>query len=165
MARKIQKKTTKRVAQSPLIKLRGGNGGSLTNISPSDTKVPSPLKIMGRHEKLISNARQLRHNATEAENKIWQYLRQKQTGYRFYRQYVFDDKYILDFYCAKKKLVLEIDGGQHNQNADDKVRDAYLNNRGCQILRLWNNDVLNNIEGCWDMIERALSSPNPLLKS
>ena len=105
---------------------------------------------------MLGNARDLRKNSTEAEKILWQKLRNRGLGCKFVRQYVFDNKYILDFYCAEKKLIIELDGGQHNENIKDKERDIYLRNRGCTILRFWNNEFMRNIDGCLATILKHL---------
>ena len=101
---------------------------------------------------ILGKAKELRKNLTDAEKILWQKVRNRGLGYKFVRQYVFDDKYILDFYCAERKLVIELDGGQHNENIKDKERNEYLKSRGYKILRFWNNDFVNNIEGCLAVI-------------
>ncbi|MBR2922034.1 MAG: endonuclease domain-containing protein [Alphaproteobacteria bacterium] len=105
---------------------------------------------------ILGKAKELRKNLTDAEKILWQKVRNRGLGYKFVRQYVFDDKYILDFYCAERKLVIELDGGQHNENIKDKERNEYLKSRGCKILRFWNNDFVNNIEGCLAVIIECL---------
>ena len=92
---------------------------------------------------------------------LWKEVRNKKLEFKFFRQYIFDDKYILDFYCPAQKLVIEIDGGQHNDREKDKIRDEYLTQRGCKVIRFWNNEVLENIEGCLIGIINQLNSPNP----
>lgn len=101
-------------------------------------------------------SRELRQNLTNEERKLWSYLRNRQFGCKFIRQYVFDDKYILDFYCAEKMLVIELDGGQHCENEKDVVRYEYLRNRGCKILRFWNNEIQDNLFGCLEVVKSYL---------
>ncbi len=101
-------------------------------------------------------ARELRKNSTIAEKRVWSWLRSRQLGCRFLRQYVFDDKYIVDFICIEKRLIIEIDGGQHCDSKDDKRRDDYLRQRGFGVLRLWNNEVMLNPEGCKEAIIEKL---------
>ncbi len=105
-----------------------------------------------KHRYMILQARQLRHKATEAEKKMWHYLSQNQMTVRFHRQYIIKDRYITDFCAPTKKLIVEIDGGQHCHNEQDSIRDAYLKKKGFTVLRFWNNDVLENPEGCWNTI-------------
>ena len=97
-------------------------------------------------------SRLLRQNSTDVEKFVWSHLRNKQLGYRFYRQYSIDNKYIVDFICRKKGLVIECDGGQHNDNLEDKIRDAYLIAKGYKVLHFWNNDILTNWDGCCQII-------------
>lgn len=113
-------------------------------------------------KQLITYSRQLRSNQTNAEKLLWQKLRKRQLGVRYQRQYVFDNKYIFDFYCASLKLIIEINGGQHNDNHQDDIRDNYIKKRGCKILRFWNNDILENIEGCLSQITNLIPTVPPL---
>ena len=113
-------------------------------------------------KQLITYSRQLRSNQTNAEKLLWQKLRKRQLEVRFQRQYVFDNKYIFDFYCASLKLIIEINGGQHNDNHQDDIRDNYIKKRGCKILRFWNNDILENIEGCLSQITNLIPTVPPL---
>ena len=113
-------------------------------------------------KQLITYSRQLCSNQTNAEKLLWQKLRKRQLGVRFQRQYVFDNKYIVDFYCASLKLIIEIDGGQHHDNHQDDIRDNYIKKRGCKILRFWNNDILENIEGCLSQITNLIPTVTPL---
>jgi very-short-patch-repair endonuclease len=102
----------------------------------------------------------LRRDATKAEKKLWYLLQRGQmAGLSFRRQHPLG-KYIIDFYCSPLKLAIEIDGGQHNElahQARDERRSQWLRGKGVTVLRFWNNDVLQNIEGVWDEIERAAS--------
>lgn len=91
-------------------------------------------------------ARKLRNNLTEAEKKLWYYLRGKNLGVKFRRQQPIGP-YFVDFVCLEKFLIIEIDGGQHFASTEDKVRDAYLKKENFIVLRFWNNEVLENIEG------------------
>ena len=99
--------------------------------------------------------RQLRKNSTEAEKAVWKLVRNRQIlGLKFFRQYGVDS-YILDFYCPEVELAIEVDGGQHNTELNsrkDQERTSYLNSRNIQVLRLWNNDVLQNAEGVFEII-------------
>ena len=96
---------------------------------------------------------------TDAERYLWLKIRMKQMkGYHFYRQKPIGS-YIVDFYCSKAKLVLEIDGSQHllSENSErDKTRDSYLRTLGLNVLRFNNNDVLKNIEGVLHRIAAEL---------
>ncbi|MBN1169166.1 endonuclease domain-containing protein [Candidatus Woesebacteria bacterium] len=99
------------------------------------------------NDKNLKNSRRdLRRNQTKAECKLWHHLRNRRLkGNRFTRQYSVG-KYILDFYCPKKKLAIEIDGGQHNKTIkrkQDKIRTNYLNALEIKVIRYWNNQVLD----------------------
>ena len=96
-------------------------------------------------EKKTVIARKLRNNLTEAEKHLWYILRVANLGYKFRRQAQIG-KYFVDFVCYEKKLIIEIDGGQHFENADDKARDKWLASQGFTILRFWNNVVMENRE-------------------
>ena len=104
----------------------------------------------------LSSARRLRRNLTDAERKLWLYLRQKQlNGFHFRKQCPIGP-YIADFACLQAKLIVELDGGQHADSAADAVRDEWFNLRGYRTLRFWNNDVLQNTEGVIITITEAL---------
>ena len=83
--------------------------------------------------------------------------------FKFRRQFSIDNKYIADFVCLEKKLIIEIDGGQHNENECDKERANYLENIGFKVVRFWNNDILNNMQVCLGTIYRELHTPHPTL--
>ena len=102
-------------------------------------------------------SRQLRKNPTEAEKKLWQELRNKKLGFGFRRQFVIDSKYIADFVCLEKRLIIECDGGQHSGNFKDIERDFYLESQNFRILRFWNNEILENLEGVVERIREALN--------
>ena len=106
-----------------------------------------------------SRARALRKNPTETERVLWVELRYWQVdGYKFRRQQPLG-QYIVDFVCLEKKLIVELDGGQHAEQLEyDSVRDAWLRAQGFRILRFWNNDVLQNINGVKDAILSELES-------
>jgi very-short-patch-repair endonuclease len=107
-------------------------------------------------------ARQLRTNSTDAERKLWQSLRRlKSRGFHFRRQVPIEGL-IVDFACYSARLVVEVDGGQHNEakgKAADEQRDAFLTRNNFRVLRFWNNDVLGNIEGVMQTIIAALPPP------
>jgi very-short-patch-repair endonuclease len=120
-------------------------------------KQPAP----GAH----ARARTLRRNMTEAERQIWQILRSEQMqGHKFRRQ-VPIGRYIADFVCHEARLVIEIDGGQHDPSSGREVeRSAFLQDEGYCVLRFWNNEALSNIEGVYATIAAALCrTPSPLM--
>ncbi len=97
-----------------------------------------------------NTARTLRKNMTDAERKLWQHLRRDQVqGFRFYRQRRIGN-YIVDFYCPKLKLVIEVDGDQHCNSKgveSDKNRSDYLREQNLIVYRINNVDIYNNIDG------------------
>jgi very-short-patch-repair endonuclease len=105
-------------------------------------------------------ARRLRLNDTDAEARLWKALgAQRLGGWTWSRQVPFGP-YILDFLCREARLVVELDGGQHNDAvAYDARRTAYLKRHGLQVLRFWNSAVLTNREGVCDTILAACPPP------
>jgi len=104
-------------------------------------------------------ARRLRINQTEAEKKLWHYLRAKQMSAAKFRRQQPVGPYIVDFVSFEKKLVIEIDGGQHAEElsrTQDEVRDGWLKQQGYTLLRFWNNEVLENIDGVWEVIRSRI---------
>ena len=107
-------------------------------------------------------ARVLRQDMTIAENRMWYFLRNRRlNGYKFVREYVIGD-YIADFVCRDKKLIVEIDGGQHMEAAEyDQRRTNYLTAKGYKVVRFWNNEVLLNVQGVLETILRSLEDMPP----
>ena len=97
---------------------------------------------------------------TEAEKKIWYRVRDKQLGVKIRRQQPIGD-YVVDFVCFEKKLVIEIDGGEHLESRRDKIRDKWFQDQRYKILRFWNNDVLKNTDNVMQVIINEFS-PSPL---
>jgi very-short-patch-repair endonuclease len=118
--------------------------------------------MRGRKEKSIRLARRLRVNQTNAETVLWNRIRNRQIdGHKFVRQQPISG-YICDFVCREKLLVIEVDGGQHNESAADAIRDRRLDEEGYRVIRFWNNDVLGNIEGVLLTIQSELRGSRPL---
>jgi very-short-patch-repair endonuclease len=102
-------------------------------------------------------ARDLRRNSTDAEKHLWYYLRANRLGYKFKRQ-VPIDRFIVDFVCIEKRLIVELDGGQHQEiQCEDNQRTTELNKLGFRVLRFWNNEILQNTQGVLEVILQALS--------
>ena len=99
------------------------------------------------------NSRTLRKEMTDAERKLWKMLRNKEmNGYKFRRQYPYGN-YILDFVCLTARLVIEVDGSQHQDAVTyDKERSLWLEQHGFKMLRFWNNDVLNQLDKVLEVI-------------
>jgi len=112
-------------------------------------------------KELTPQAQELRNDPTEAEKHLWAILRHKGMGVKFRRQTIIG-RYIVDFVCYEKKLVIEVDGGQHNQSRKDALRDKWLKTQGFKVIRFWNNDVLNNLDGVYQTIEGHLNPPLPV---
>ena len=104
-----------------------------------------------------TKARELRKNPTEVERKLWKYLRLRQLGgYKFRRQQPLGS-YIVDFVYLEKKLIVELDGGQHSIQINyDAKRTEWLETHGFRVLRFWNNDVLEEIEIVKELIAKEL---------
>lgn len=122
------------------------------------TPVPKPL---------LAAARSLRGEMTDAEQCLWNRLHQKKLGgFRFRRQHPFQ-RYVLDFYCCEAKLAIELDGGHHLQpeaHARDNERSSFLESHGICVIRFWNSEVFDNLEGVLTAILQALqATPSPTL--
>ena len=107
-------------------------------------------------------ARTLRHDPTEAEKRLWRLLRSRQIGAKFRRQQPIEG-YIVDFVSFERRLVIEIDGGQHADRDDyEKRRTRCLEANRFRILRFWNNEVMENEEGVYQRIMTELhTAPTP----
>jgi very-short-patch-repair endonuclease len=117
-----------------------------------------------RHDVRTPTARRLRAAATDAEKKMWWHLRRLLLDGTHFRRQAPIGPYFADFACHERRLVIEIDGGQHGQpdrKAADAERTAFLNSRGYRVLRFWNNDVLLDIEAVMTAVFAALQPPTP----
>ncbi|MDD2744339.1 MAG: endonuclease domain-containing protein [Rhodocyclaceae bacterium] len=104
----------------------------------------------------------LRNTATDAERLLWKHLRGQQLGVKFRRQHPFNN-YVLDFVCLEKKLVVELDGGQHSEAvAKDEARTRELSDAGFRVIRFWNNQVFQETEAVIETIMLALAETHPL---
>jgi len=142
------------------------------------TKTAKPIKAMkvmrqsppppagggrgeGAVQTLLRHARDMRLAPTPAERKLWRGLRNHQiAGLKFRRQMPLGP-YIVDFFCASARLVVEVDGVSHIDAPADVVRDAWLKRQGIRVLRITNFAVFSNLEGILIAIERAASTPPP----
>ena len=115
-------------------------------------------------------AKRLRRQSTDAETLLWRRVRSRQLqGLKFRRQFPID-RYVVDFFCAEARLIVELDGGQHALQVEaDKARTTMFSEMGYLVLRFWNNDVLSNIDGVLETIVLAIKPqafepphPNPL---
>ena len=104
----------------------------------------------------IVRARSLRRNATEAEQRLWYLLRGgRLAGYKFRRQHPIR-LYIVDFACVPCRLAVEVDGGQHSENAADERRTGWLRSEGWRVVRFWNHDIVAQPGDVVEAIRRAL---------
>lgn len=107
------------------------------------------MEFVFQNHKLKDFRKSLRSNSTNAEKTLWNKLRKKQlAGYRFQRQYSVNN-YILDFYCPKKRLGIELDGGHHaesDQALYDDIRTKSISKYGIKVIRFWNIDIYNRID-------------------
>ncbi|MBM3951426.1 MAG: DUF559 domain-containing protein [Rhodospirillales bacterium] len=106
-------------------------------------------------------ARRLRRDATEAEKTLWRLLRNRSLGGAKFRRQVPIGRYVVDFACLERRLVIEADGGQHASSGDDAVRTDWLESRCFRVLRFWNRDILENPEGIAAAILESLAEPQP----
>ena len=107
-------------------------------------------------------ARNLRNNATPAERLLWQHLRLLKSEGRHFRRQVPIAGFVADFACHYPKLIIELDGGQHDDSSSqhyDAERSYKLNEEGYQVLRFWNRDITEGLEGVVDRIRHAAKLP------
>lgn len=135
----------------PLLPTKGGKHLYLPSIG-EDRRGEYPYN--NNMNELTQKARNLRTNMTDQERKFWAIVRKEQFhNYRFLRQYIIGN-YIVDFICREKKIIIEIDGGQHSENVDyDIARTKFLESKGYKVIRFWNNDIDNNISGVYQKLE------------
>jgi len=113
------------------------------------------MKILYNNPILRKRRKILRINQTDCERILWNQIKNKQcNGFKFFRQYSVGP-YILDFYCPRLRLAIELDGGQHNERQQreyDLVRSAYIKGNNITELRFWNNDITENLDGVYERI-------------
>ena len=127
---------------------KGGEPAEPTNdlgFTQTGKSLPGYITADLQTYKYLKDVRQdLKENPTEAEKVIWEYLRNKKTGYKIRRQHVIDN-FIVDFVCLPKKVVIEIDGGIHLQQKElDELRTNTLNEKGYRVIRFTNEEVMHN---------------------
>jgi len=134
----------------------GGLGGG--DVSRRKSRDMKKHPVDGAH----ARARTLRQNMTEAERRVWQILRShRMTGCQFRRQ-VPIGRYIADFVCHEARLIVEIDGSQHDRSSPREAeRSGFLQDQGYRILRFWNNEVLANLDGLHETIAAELGRLTP----
>ena len=130
---------------------RGGVGGG--GWMPQRTQRPVDNRV--------PRARALRRDATEAEKKLWQHLRQPPFKQRRFRRQATIGPYFADFASHQLRIVIEVDGGQHSLSRSDEARTRYLEANGYRVLRFWNNEVCDNISGVLLAIDTAIDADRP----
>ena len=130
---------------------RGGVGGG--GWMPQTPQRPSDHRV--------SRARTLRRDATDAEKKLWQHLRQPPFKAHHFRRQATIGPYFADFASHQLRIVIEVDGGRHSDNAADDVRTQYLEAGGYRVLRFWNNDVLQNMSAVLMTIDAVINADRP----
>ena len=107
-------------------------------------------------------AKHLRHHMTDSENRLWRHLRaHRLNGEKFRRQQPIGS-YVVDFVHFGARLIVEADGGQHCDAPKDETRDAWLREQGFTVMRFWNNDIMQNLDGVLATIMVAASGSTPL---
>ena len=116
------------------------------------------MRGVERGMEMTAKARELRRNQTEAERALWlQVCNRRLEGNKFRRQQPIGP-YVVDFVCFEKKVIIELDGGQHSEQiVYDTKRDAWLESQGYRVLRFWNNQLLGDIEA----VLETLKFPSP----
>jgi very-short-patch-repair endonuclease len=106
-----------------------------------------------------ANAKGLRARMTDAERRIWYHLRAHRFEGLGFRRQVPIGPYVADFVCEKLRVIVEVDGGQHAEREEpDAQRTLWLNAQGYRVIRFWNNEVMQNMEGVWEALSRELES-------
>jgi very-short-patch-repair endonuclease len=106
---------------------------------------------------ITKRAQALRRFSTDAEQRLWYFLRRNQLDLKFRRQFPIPP-YFVDFACIETKLIIEADGGQHAVPGEHDRRDAFLASKGWRVLRFWNNDILQNQDGVFRNIIEILEN-------
>ena len=109
----------------------------------------------------IVRARSLRHRMTDAERKLWYLLRNRRFADAKFRRQVPVGPYVADFLSFEKRVVVEVDGGQHAGKTSDAARDKWFRSQGFTVVRFWNNDVLTNLEGVFTQLAAIVERDTP----
>ncbi|CAO3443718.1 Crossover junction endodeoxyribonuclease RuvC (EC 3.1.22.4) [Azospirillum largimobile] len=160
-ARRASPKTPRNASPSPRPSPRGGEGGNALERVGDMARVAKTKPT----EYITERARDLRMNATDVEKIVWQKLRNAQLGAKFRRQEPILG-FVADFVAHDHRLIIELDGGQHAEQraAHDERRARMLEQAGFRILRFWNTDVIDNLDGVLETI-RARLEETPILRS
>ena len=119
--------------------------------------IERPTSELQNVRRIVAKARKLRRTSTDVERQLWHRIRDKQIDeFRFRRQRPIG-KYIVDFVCLDAKLIVELDGGQHATNDEyDNGRTAFLESLGYRVVRFWNNEVIENMDGVLERLHENL---------
>jgi very-short-patch-repair endonuclease len=135
-----------------------GEGGWRGGVGGGGWMTQTPQRPVDRR---VPRARALRRDATEAEKKLWQHLRQPPFKQHHFRRQATIGPYFADFASHQLKLVIERDGGQHSLSTSDEARTRYLEANGYRVLRFWNNEVGENISGVLATIDAGVNADRP----
>ena len=116
--------------------------------------------MTGYDKPTLVKAKHLRRDMTDAERKLWSVLRGSQIEDAKFRRQQPIGPFIADFVCQEQKLIVEADGGQHAESANDVGRTAFLESKGYRVMRFWNNDILGNLDGVAKLIAAAVATPH-----
>ena len=106
-------------------------------------------------------ARKLRREGTDAERRLWRAPRESGMGWKFRRQHPIGQR-VADFACPERKLMIELDGSQHaHQEKADAARSAEIAAHGYRVIRFWNNEVIENLDGVLERLRQVLAFPPP----
>jgi very-short-patch-repair endonuclease len=120
--------------------------------------------LRSKNQTRVERARSLRSALTPAELALWIRIRGRRLGgFKFVRQEPID-RYYVDFVCRERRLIIELDGGQHSESPEDRQRDSELLALGYRVIRIWNNDVIENLGGVLQMLLSELEK-RPLTPS
>ena len=115
----------------------------------------------GYSTQTLERAKSLRRRLTDQEKKLWGTLRDRRLGGFKFRKQQPIGPFIADFVCQERRLIVEVDGSQHAESQTDAAPDAFLEDKGYRVLRVWNNEVTGNLSGVLTAILAALSDPHP----
>ena len=117
--------------------------------------------MRGPKPDIVARSLRLRSLSTAAERRLWSRLRDRQLGgAKFVRQAPIG-RFIVDFVCREKQVIVEVDGSQHLESSSDRIRDEFLRSRRYRVLRFWNSDVLTNTDGVCESIFAVLLETPP----
>ena len=116
------------------------------------------MSIIQADNFITTKARQMRKEMTKYEKMLWFKISNQQLGAKFRKQVPLLNIYIADFVCFDKKLIIEIDGSQHT-SGEDLARDKILTDNGFEVIRFWNNEIYENLEGSIQLVISVLNNP------